>query len=607
MGLASREWDQVKPPLSKWVVDTVKSFGYSQMTPVQASVLPLFCGNKDVVVEAVTGSGKTLAFVIPAIERVLKCGDSLKSGQTNAVIIAPTRELAEQIFGVLQSILDMGKNFYDSSEDKSQFKIRSQLLIGGSTTTHADLSIFLQTRPHIIVATPGRLLELLSSPKVYTNAVDLLVLDEADRLLDLGFETTLSKILSLLPKQKRSGLFSATITDAVGNLVKVGLRNPVKVVVSSGSGKSQQKIPTSLGIKYMVVSPRQKIPALLSVFRQRISEGESRKAIVYFPSCIGVTYFYGLLNALMEQYLEEDVRPKLFSLHGKLPPGPRHNTLERFTKYTQNCILLTTDVAARGLDIPEVDFVLQLDPPSDPNMFLHRAGRAGRAGRTGEGLVMLTPGSEESYVDFLAVRKVYLQPEPIPDELDDIEPFCREWILEDRARHDLAIRSFLSYVRFYAKHTASSIFRHDELDLFDIARGYQLLRMPRMPELKKKKLSEEETWLGPVVDMDSYSYQDPQREASRKAQLEEQKKQNEEKQQSKKRSRESNKAWSEKLERKDNAVERRAKRRARREAKHAKEVGSDDSSDEETPVDWKDLVKERKKQKTQEVAAFDDL
>ncbi|KAA8915286.1 hypothetical protein TRICI_002643 [Trichomonascus ciferrii] len=591
---ASREWRDVKPPLTPWIIDCVESFGYSQMTPVQASVIPLFCGNKDVVVEAVTGSGKTLAFLIPIIERVLKL-EPIRSGQTNAIVIAPTRELAEQIYKVLQSLLEL------VTEDK-QVNIRTQLLIGGSSVkTHADLNIFLSRRPHVLIATPGRLLELLNAPNVHTNTVEMLVLDEADRLLDLGFENTLSRILGLLPKQKRVGLFSATISGAVGNLVRAGLRNPVKIAVSSGSGKDQQKVPSSLGIKYSIVEPKQKIPILLHF----ANDPSYKKTIVYLSNCISVTYFYSLIKHLLAQNYDDP--PKLFSLHGKLQSDARHKTLEKFTQCAEQCVLLATDVAARGLDIPEVDFVLQLDPPTDPNVFLHRAGRAGRAGRTGSGLVLLNQGHEEDYVVFMEVRKVFMTEQNVPEELipnNIVEQQTREWILQDRGRHDLAIRSFLSYVRSYQKHSATSIFRLNELDFKGIGKSYGLLRLPLMPELKEKKLTEEETWLGELVDMENYKYADPKREEAR---LESERKEKEKEEKKKKRA--SNKAWSEKIERKETAHERQYKRRQRQLAKRAAEVGSDsNSSDEEVQTDWKDIVRERKKQKKNtDVQAFDDL
>ncbi|ANB14128.1 Spb4p [Sugiyamaella lignohabitans] len=612
--LSSRKWVDLDPQLTPWVLEAVHNLGFTQMTPVQASVIPLFSANKDVVVEAVTGSGKTLSFIIPVIERVLKL-DPLLQGETNAIIVSPTRELAEQIYRVLESILDLS-NGLDSVEEKKQKKktrpVRSQLLIGGSTPTHADLKIFTQRRPHILVATPGRLVELLSSNSVRTKAVDCLVFDEADRLLDLGFDTAISQILGYLPKQKRVGLFSATISEAVSEMVRIGMRNPVKIVVRAG--KNQSKTPTSLGISYTVVkSPKDKIPLLLDILRKY----HYKKAIVYFPTCTSVTFFYSLITFLEEERRKsvgssnDDLPlPMLCSLHGKLPPGPRHKTLEKFTNSIDQAILLTTDVAARGLDIPGVDLVIQLDPPTDPNVFLHRAGRAGRLGRQGSGIVFLNEGREEDYVDFLSVRKVQMVEEEhneIPTDYD--MSLVRTWLLEDRARHDLALRSYLSYIRFYTKHTATSIFRLANLDLVELARSHHLLRLPKMPELKALPEDQlpKDGWLGEQIDMSEYKYANPQRE---KARLEELQKQETNKPaRTKDIVKKSNKAWSGKLERKELASERREKRKNRQIAKKAATIGDGDSdSDSGAEVDWKEMVQQKKKQKTNNgISAFDDL
>lgn len=586
-------------------MDAVATLGYEHMTPVQAAVIPLFSGNKDVVVEAVTGSGKTVAFLIPVIERILRLDyKSISTGYMLGIVIAPTRELAEQIDQVLRGLLDLGPK-----DKKEKNLLRSQLVIGGQRTAHADLTLFLKNKPHILVATPGRLLELVTATQVKCSALDVLVLDEADRLLDLGFEVTISKILAYLPKQKRAGLFSATISDAVGKLARVGLRNPVKVSVSSG--KAQQATPTTLDLSYYAIDPKMKIPLMMHLLERE----DYHRAIVYLPTCTGVNYFYALLKFL-SQYADEDF-PTLYSLHGKLPPGPRHNTLEKFSKSVNKCILLTTDVAARGLDIPEVELVIQHDPPNDPNMFTHRAGRAGRAGAHGKAVVLLHEGREEDYVDFLRIRKVKLFPSQVTDEdLSSMKKYerkdeIRSWILEDRAHNDLALKSFLSYIRFYAKHTATSIFRVQSLDMIEIARSYQLLRLPRMPELKDREDLPADGWLGEVVDMDSYSYSNKQQEKARLEALEEAKKAEPRKSNKKELTTDANKAWSGKLDRKERASERREKRKRRGISKKAAELadkeGSD--SDSEAEEDWKKVIQEKKKQKKQEasVAAFDDL
>ena len=259
-----RAWDALTPPLSDFILDAVQSMGFSRMTPVQAAVLPLFRKNSDVVVEAVTGSGKTLAFLLPILERILRSEESLKKHYVTGIIVSPTRELAIQIHNVLLSILA----FHPASAEilpclKTEEKrptttepvIVPQLVVGGSTKPQADLAFFVKHSPNLIVATPGRLAELLASPHVHTSSLEVLVLDEADRLLDLGFKGDLQRILGYLPKQRRTGLFSASMSEAVNELIRVGLRNPQRVAVTVKSLKDGGVVEEVSGVRPRMSQP----------------------------------------------------------------------------------------------------------------------------------------------------------------------------------------------------------------------------------------------------------------------------------------------------------------------------------------------------------------
>lgn len=236
------------------------------MTPVQASTIPLFMGNKDVVVEAVTGSGKTLAYVLPVVEKLLRLEERTKKHHVASIIVSPTRELATQIHGVVRDLLafhgpsaaaisSQGEDAEDIEQEQpvptypsSTPVVVSQLLVGGDTSVAQDLNHFLKHSPNLLIATPGRLLELLLSPHVHCpqSSFEVLVLDEADRLLDLGFKDELQKILVRLPKQRRTGLFSASVSEAVDKIVTVGLRNPVKIQVNvrGADGEVDRKTPS---------------------------------------------------------------------------------------------------------------------------------------------------------------------------------------------------------------------------------------------------------------------------------------------------------------------------------------------------------------------------
>ena len=228
--------------------------GFTRMTPVQAATIPLFCTNKDVAVQACTGSGKTLAFLIPTLEILLRRDEPLTTHQIGAIIISPTRELASQIFHVL-----------------STFHLRvpslTSLLLVGGVDVQEDTEKYRADGGHIIVATPGRLEDTLVRCKDFqTKHVEVLVLDEADRLLDMGFEKSINNILTRLPKQRRTGLFSATQTSQVKELMRAGLRNPaiIEVKVEDKHGRAQtQSIPTTLNNYYVLLAPDEKMAGMV--------------------------------------------------------------------------------------------------------------------------------------------------------------------------------------------------------------------------------------------------------------------------------------------------------------------------------------------------------
>lgn len=399
-------------------LDVLASMEFDQMTPVQSSAIPLFLSHKDVVAEAVTGSGKTLAFVIPILEILQRRETPLKKHELGAVIVCPTRELAQQIVGVVQQFLEQ----QPVQEHTQRPRVGGvQLCVGGTSVSPTDdFHAFREHGPDILVGTPGRMEELLKKPGVRTTELDVLVMDEADRLLDLGFSQVIRTLISYLPKQRRTGLFSATMTEALSELVRVGLRNPVRVVVKVefkqrglATGKDI-RMPATLQSFYHVCRPENKFAQLLRLL-QRESQGEhgARKAIVYFATCAQVNYVFSLLAKVNRSGESHWKGLRFYSLHGKQTPKRRTATFSAFAKSSSKDkqdadtagevdaatdVLLCTDVAARGLDLPDVDVVIQYDPPSDPKVFNHRSGRTARAGKSGRAIVMLHAGREEGYV-----------------------------------------------------------------------------------------------------------------------------------------------------------------------------------------------------------------
>ncbi|XP_053327965.1 ATP-dependent RNA helicase DDX55 [Spea bombifrons] len=495
-------WDSLPQKLNENIRQTLRDLKFTHMTPVQSATIPLFMNNKDIAAEAITGSGKTLAFVIPLLEILLKREEKLKRNQVGAIIVTPTRELAVQIDEVL-------------SQFTKHFPQFSQILLIGGSNPVEDVQKFKEHGGNIIVATPGRLedmfrrqadgLDLVSCVK----SLEVLILDEADRLLDMGFEASINTILGFLPKQRRTGLFSATQTQELENLVRAGLRNPVRINVKEKgvAATNTQKTPTRLENYYMICKTDEKFNYLVSFLRQRKQE----KHLVFFSTCACVEYYGKALEVLVKNV-------KVMSIHGKM----KHKRNRIFTEFRKldSGILVCTDVMARGIDIPEVNWVLQYDPPSSASSFVHRCGRTARIGHHGSALVFLLP-MEESYVEFLSInQKCPLKEMSEVTFSQDHLPKLKSLAMSDRAMFDKGMKAFVSYVQAYAKHECNLIFRVKDLDFSSLARGFGLLKMPRMPELRGKDLSD---FVPAFVHTDSIPYKDKHREKQRQKMLQQRK------------------------------------------------------------------------------------
>ncbi|SMN20041.1 similar to Saccharomyces cerevisiae YFL002C SPB4 Putative ATP-dependent RNA helicase, nucleolar protein required for synthesis of 60S ribosomal subunits at a late step in the pathway [Maudiozyma saulgeensis] len=615
----SLEWDSLQNKLQPWIRTAVDVMGFEHMTPVQASTIPLLTGNKDVVVDSVTGSGKTVAFVVPILERIVteRAAINTKKGHFHTLILSPTRELAKQIQAVIDSFLDQYPE-----ETAQKHPIKSQLIVGtDSMNVRDDVNFLLENRPLILIGTPGRVLEFFQDPRVKTTSCNMSILDEADRLLDSSFLGDVEKILRILPKQRRTGLFSATIKSAGNDIFKTGLRNPVKITVNS-----KVSAPSTISFNYCLVKPQEKLQQLLHI----LENYRFKKCIVYFPTCISVQFFYSFITYLQKKesssnYISNDIG--VYSLHGKLQTSSRMKTLTKFTEDLTNSVLLTTDVAARGIDIPDVDLVIQMDPPTDTDHFLHRCGRTGRLNRIGKAITFLNQGREEDYIDFLEIKNIILKPaNELLAQNPDNEKFYNEmksWLLKDRARFDHAVRSYVAFIRYYSNHSASSIFRLQTLDYVGLCKLYGLFRLPRMPEITKNfkdedplnpgnKITFGDGWLvDPPIDINSFAYIDPKREQARLKDLANLEKINDKKK-LKFELKKKNMAWSNNSSSKEVKTKRREKMQLKRKAieEELARNGGDSGSDDESNNDWKnDILESRKKRKQHNdvQGQFDDL
>ena len=483
----------------------LEKFSFNRPTPVQASAIPLFLSHKDVVVEAVTGSGKTLAFLIPIVEILSNQATKLSKHQVGAIVISPTRELAKQTYEVLSHL----RTFIGS--------LTISLLIGG-TAVATDLERINFDGCNIVIATPGRFLDVIERPEMMglmdLRSLEVLVLDEADRLLDLGFEKSITAILEKLPKQRRTGLFSATMSDALSQLIRTGLRNPVKVTVkvNDKNGKSEQKIPETLVSLYAICDYEYRLPF---VFRY-IEEKQARKTIIYFGTCSSVDYFSRVIPLLsFAQSSSENPsicqKPQIFALHGRLEQKRRLRIYQEFSE-SESSVLLCTDLAARGLDFKNVDLVIQYEAPQDPSTFVHRMGRTARSGRSGEALLLLS-SAEGACVQFLSNRNI-----PIRQTETAVHDFSlfqqlRDLNASDRDLLDRSTKAFVAFIRFYQEHSAKFIFNLKALNLAKVAKSFGLLRLPFMKELKGIKIND---FSSAEIDISKIEYKNANRNLQRK-------------------------------------------------------------------------------------------
>lgn len=544
-------FDVIAPALRAESLALLAERGFTRSTPVQAATIPLLCTHKDVAVEACTGSGKTLAFVLPMIEILARVKKDLKRHQIGAIVVSPTRELAKQIFEVAAPFV---KTLAKSDEHAANL---SMLLVGG-TDVGKDVSTFASTSPLVLIATPGRLWDVMQrSRDLDAKMCELLILDEADRLLGMGFMATLNNIIARLPKQRRTGLFSATQTEEVAELARAGLRNPVRVTVrdalnaaAKAAGDKTGKLPTQLQLLYRICPVDAKMWHLVNFLK----EHENCKVIVYFLTCACVDFYESALKELMPE-------SNAIVLHGKMKQSARESALTKFTE-GKSGVLMCTDIAARGLDIPGVDWIVQFDPPQDPAAFVHRVGRTARMGREGSAIVFLAPNSEASYVDFLRIRGVEIKPaagtreyyaesastkngdtaedddeveldSDIVDKLEKAERSEKKGIESthktlrrasetNREIMEKGVRAYVSFIRGYKEHHCRFIFRFKELQYGALAMAMGLLRLPKMKEIRKAPKKFMECFDESPVDADAVAFHDKAREKQRLKTLKEQ-------------------------------------------------------------------------------------
>ncbi len=372
--------------LSERTMKAIKDMPFETMTEIQRRGIPPLLAGRDVLGAAKTGSGKTLAFLIPAIEMLHSLRFKPRNG-TGVLIVSPTRELALQIFGVARELM----------EHHSQ---TLGIVMGGANRRAEQEK--LSKGVNLLVATPGRLLDHLQScPGFVFKNLKALVIDEADRILEVGFEDEMRQIVKILPKDERQTmLFSATQTTKVEDLARVSLRpGPLYINVVS---RMEDSTVAGLEQGYVICDADMRFRLLFTFLKKH----PKKKIIVFFSSCNCVKYYSELLN-----YIDLPV----LDLHGKQKQQKRTNTFFEFCN-AKHGTLICTDVAARGLDIPAVDWIVQFDPPDDPRDYIHRVGRTARgATGTGKSLMFLQP-NEVGFLSHLKEARVPLVEFEIPSK-----------------------------------------------------------------------------------------------------------------------------------------------------------------------------------------------
>jgi ATP-dependent RNA helicase RhlE len=373
-------------PLDAKLLRAVDDQGYATMTPIQAKAIPIVLAGRDVMGAAQTGTGKTAAFAIPLLQKMLRHENSSASPARHpvrALVLAPTRELADQ---VANSVKGYAKHS----------NLRATVVFGGVDMKPQTLE--LKAGVEVLIATPGRLLDHIEAKNAVLNQVEYVVLDEADRMLDIGFLPDLQRILSYLPKQRQTLLFSATFSPEIKKLASSYLQDPVLVEVARPNATA-----TNVEQRFFSVADDDKRHAVLHLLRER----SITQAIVFVNSKLGA--------ARLARSFERDGM-RTAALHGDKSQDERLKSLAAF-KAGEVDLLVATDVAARGLDIADLPAVFNFDVPFNAEDYVHRIGRTGRAGASGLAVTLVTRNDTRLIADIEKLIKKKIELDPL--EMDD--------------------------------------------------------------------------------------------------------------------------------------------------------------------------------------------
>ncbi|KAH7243556.1 P-loop containing nucleoside triphosphate hydrolase protein [Fusarium redolens] len=441
-------------PLSVPTANGLEASHFQTLTDVQAHAIPLALKGKDVMGAAKTGSGKTLAFLIPVLEKLYRAQWTEYDG-LGALIISPTRELAVQIFQVLRKV---GRNHVFSAG----------LVIGGKSLKEEAERL---DRMNILVCTPGRMLQHLDQTAGFdANNLQILVLDEADRIMDMGFQSDVDALVEHLPKSRQTLMFSATQSKKVSDLARLSLKDPEYVSVHEAAASAT---PTNLQQHYIITPLTEKLDTLYGFIKANLKS----KIIVFLSSGKQVRFVY-------ESFRHLQPGIPLLHLHGRQKQIARMEITNRFTAAKQSC-LFATDVVARGIDFPAVDWVIQADCPEDVDTYIHRVGRTARYQSNGRAVLFLDPSEEPGMLKKLEQKKIPIQKVNVKEKKkrnikDQLQSMC----FQNPDLKYLGQKAFISYTRSIHLQRDKDVFKFDKLDLDGFAAS---LGLPGTPQVKFRK------------------------------------------------------------------------------------------------------------------------
>ena len=437
-------------PLSRYTLRGLEEHKWISMTPIQRAAIPHILSGRDVLGTALTGSGKSLAFLVPMLENLFRKSWSNLDG-LGALIIIPARELGIQLFETMRQV---GK-YHNFS---------AGLVIGGKDVEFEKRSI---AGINVLIATPGRLLQhLQETPDFNLDSLQMVIIDEADRILEMGFEDCINSILEYLPPQRQTCLFSATLSKSIKSLTRLSLGDYEYINVMPN--KDDLAVKKKLIQHYTIIDLPNKFNLLFSFIKSHLNY----KTIVFLSSCKEVRFVYESFKVLHPGV-------PIMEIHGKQKQSKRTAVYFSFLEKTE-AVLFCTDIAARGLDFPSVHWVVQMDCPEDIESYIHRIGRTARYKSGGNGLLFLLP-SEAKFLDYLQEKSINVKELKIkPSKTFNILSNLQAIIAERPDVKHLAERAFVSYVRSVFLMPDKDLFNVKELPLEDYALSFGLISVPEI-------------------------------------------------------------------------------------------------------------------------------